>query len=162
MHQRRDGSFPFVLLLATSHAPDPAASGLLAEARARVEARQHVPPSVGSDEARPANGLRSSTPEAEYAEARQRVCAALPPGATLDRSRLDHSLATRLLRRGASPRHVSRVLHAGERAAEMTTTDAEAYVARTVAAAQEEIAQEGADHGGASPGRGEEERERGR
>jgi hypothetical protein len=162
MHQRRDGSYPFVLLLSTSHGPDPAAADLLAEARARVEERRRGWPATGLDTDRARGALRDRSPQEEYAEAERRLRAALPPGTPLDRSRLDHALARRLLRRGAGRERVAHVLHAGERAAAMTAADAEAYVARTVAAAERGSAGDGADHGGGDPGREGEVEEEGR
>jgi hypothetical protein len=148
-----------VLLLATSSATDPAAAALLAEARARAEAQRRASSSSAAHGTthRSPRRLRASTPEAEYAEARRRVLASLPPGMVLDRSRLDHTLARRLLRRDAGRDWIARVLRAGDRAAAMSAADADAYVARTIAAAEREVAQEGSDHGGGDPGRGEEE-----
>jgi hypothetical protein len=159
MHQRRDGSYPYVLLLSTSQGPDPAAADLLAEAQARVEERRRGSATTGSDTERGRGALRGCAPEEEYAEAERRLRAALPPGTPLDRSRLDHALGRRLLRRGAGRERVARVLRAGERAAAMTAADAEAYIARTIAAVERGSAADGADHGGGDPGRGELEEE---
>jgi hypothetical protein len=77
----------------------------------------------------------------------------------VDRSRLDHAVARRLLGRGATRDFVRAVLLAGDRAAELQEAEAQAYVTRTAAAAAGELAREGAaDHGGGgNPGKGDEE-----
>lgn len=159
-HERADGSFPYVTLLSTSDGVDDEARYLMwvaagVEEHARRLRLELPRAEVVGRQAR----LRPCRPEEEYREARRRVDAALPPGTRLDRSRLDHAVARRLLGRGATRDRVGAVLLAGDCAAEMHGAEAQAYVARTIAAAAGELAREGADHGGGDPGKVEGRRE---
>jgi hypothetical protein len=159
-HERADGSFPYVTLLSTCDGVDEEAGYLmwLAEGVEELACRRRaeLPP---VEAVRRGARLRPCGPEEEYREARRRIEDALPPGTAVDRSRLDHAIARRQLARGATRDRVRAVLLAGDRAVEMRVAEAQAYVARTVAAAEAELAREGgADHGGGGdPGKGEEE-----
>ncbi|MGK7864671.1 DNA-primase RepB domain-containing protein [Falsiroseomonas sp. E2-1-a4] len=159
-HERADGSFPYVMLLSTCEGVDDEARYLMwvaegVEEHAR-QLRQELPRAAT---VRRQGRLRPCRPEDEYREARRRIEAALPPGMRVDRSRLDHAVARRLLGRGATRDFVRAVLLAGDRAAEMQEAEAQDYVTRTTAAAAGELAREGAaDHGGGgNPGKGDEE-----
>ena len=83
-----------------------AAARLLAEAAPLM--RLAPPPVAVAGPAPSLPGLTAPDATAaaarEAAEAARRVALALPPGARLDRSRLDHAAARRLLSRGAAAR----------------------------------------------------------
>jgi hypothetical protein len=146
-HRRRgDGAFPFVLLRGARGGVDPAGAALLAEAAPLVRPAAAAAAPVAAAE--PAPSLPGdAAPEAarrEAAEAARRVALALPPGARLDRSRLDHAAARRLLSRGAGPAFARAAVLAGERARAMPATAAAAYAARTVDAAARSLEGAGA------------------
>jgi hypothetical protein len=75
------------------------------------------------------------SPAAEAAEALARVRAALPAGMGVDRSRVDHAMAVRLLRPGVDVEFVEAAVLAGERATELPARAAIGYAERTIAAA---------------------------
>jgi hypothetical protein len=139
-HERRDGSYSYVLLRQANVCLDPAGPKLLAAC-----VTDSVPPAATMpDSPTPADirvlhstasALLIRTPEVEYLEGLRRVLASLPTGVALDRSRADFAVARRLLARGASPSHVRAVLREGARARELPARLAASYVERTVVAA---------------------------
>ncbi len=157
-HERADGSHPYVLLRAAGGGVCPSAGRLLAEARGSARgAGTPPPPPAGPGAAigrhpRRASALRR--PAVEHAEAARRIAASLPPGAALDRSRVDAAIARRLLMLGVAAEAVAAVVAAGPKAAAMPGAAAAGYVARTVRAAARRVGLEGADPARAAPGSG--------
>jgi hypothetical protein len=139
---------------------------LLAEARDLASGDRRpspvaVPGSADRQHLRCFLALRS--PAIEHAEAARRIASSLPPGALLDRSRVDAAIARRLLERGAATEAVAAVIAAGPKAAAMPDAEAAGYVVRTMQAAGRFLGRAGgdpaqavpADHGGAgAPGKG--------
>lgn len=128
------GLYPFALLhRADGPRVDGAGADILAEAAAlAAQAPRRAPPAASNGHRR---ALVPRAPEAEHAAARARVAATLPPGAVIDRSRLDHAAALRLLARGLSIAEATAVVMAGEKAGEMGADAGAAYARRTVEAA---------------------------
>ena len=134
IHERGDGTYPWALLRQASAGVDPASGAILEEAAtALAEAGR------GADGQRPC-GLRrlALTPRDvadEHAAAGAWVVASLPPGTPVDRSRLDHAIARRLISRGVDAGHAEAVVAAGSRATDLGQGAAVAYARRTVAVA---------------------------
>ena len=131
----RGGLHPFALLRCAGAVVDPAGAALVRAAASEVEA-EAAPAQMGPG-ATPR--VRCRAPEVEAAEALAWVRASLPPGVAVDRSRVDHAMAVRLLRRGADAACVGAALLAGERATSMPVREAERYAARTLAAASKAL-----------------------
>ena len=133
IYERADGLFPFAKLIRLEPSVDPGGDALLlaAAASCSTKAVSHPPRPTLLAPGR----LRPCSAAEEWAEAARRVREVLPPRYTLDRSRLDHALARRLLARGAGRERVEAVLLAGERAREMLPAAALAYARRTIEAA---------------------------
>ncbi|MFC7734278.1 DNA-primase RepB domain-containing protein [Roseomonas sp. GCM10028921] len=134
-HADHTGRGPYVLLVAAAGGVDPGAGALLAAAREELAVREAKALAPSRPPRTRRARLRPCTPAQEWAAARLRVEGACIGGQAIDRSRLDFAVAARLLGRGASEAYVRDVLLAGERARGMRGAAAEAYVARTVAAA---------------------------
>jgi hypothetical protein len=140
-----NGRFPFArLIYADGPCVTPGAADLIAEAREAsahaAAGRTSLPPLTQTARLPRRGRLTPRTPEAEAAEATRRVAASLPPRAALDRSRIDAAIARRLFARGASPAYVAATIAAGAKAGGLCGSAADAYVARTVAAAMRDTA----------------------
>jgi hypothetical protein len=131
LHERRDGSYPWARLRHAAAAVDPAGAGLLASLAPTVASAQGGRGAVGT----PRTCLAAASPLDEWREAARRIAERLPPGAALDRSRVDAAVAARLLQRGAGECRTLAVVLAGEKAGELPHDQAQRYAARTVAAA---------------------------
>jgi hypothetical protein len=137
-HRRADGLYPYAVLLQADGAHmGPAGQDLVAEAEAMLALGRQPTRPVLPDAPLPsrARGLALRSPAAERAEAVARVAAALPADDVIDRSRLDHAVARRLLGRGMPAAEAVAVVLAGGKASGMAPAAAEAYARRTVEAA---------------------------
>lgn len=132
LHERRDGSYPWARLRHAAAAVDPAGAGLLASLRPTVASAPGGRAAAGPS----SPSLAAASPLDEWREAARRIAEWLPPGAALDRSRVDAAVAARLLRRGAGRCRALAVVLAGEKACELPADQAQRYAARTVEAAE--------------------------
>jgi len=130
-YERKNATYPWVLLHHARACLDPNGGDLL-----RADA---VAPSLPSHAPGPppfTRSLRARTGAAEHAASVAALRARLPSGAVLDRSRADHAIAVRLLRRDAPMPFVAAVLRVGEKAVGLADGQASGdYAARTLAAA---------------------------
>ncbi len=134
LHQRKNGSLPWARLRAAPGGVDPGGTALVEEAfrHATAPLRTSRPLLPGPQ----AWGrIHWRSPAEEHREAEHRVRLTLPRGATLDRSRLDFSVARRLLLQGTPADFVEAVVEAGARAEGLQPAVREAYSQRTVRAA---------------------------
>lgn len=141
--QRLDGGYAWVRLLWAEAGVDPGGARLLAEAVEQSTAPLRLRPAgalsptcLAPPLARPPRGRpRWRLAAEEHAAGEARLRAVLPAGIALDRSRLDHAIARRLLLQGAPTEFVRAVVEAGAKAGELRPIQRSAYAARTVAAA---------------------------
>lgn len=146
--RRADGGWPWVRLLWAEAGVDPGGARLLAEAaeqslaplRQGAAGKQPVA-SPAAPSARPPRwcpGWR--LPADEHAEAERRLRAMAGPGVVLDRSRVDWSVARRLLRQGAPEAFVQAVVESGAKAEGLRPSVRARYVARTLETARRALA----------------------
>jgi hypothetical protein len=133
----RYGRHPYVLLRAAWGGVDPAGAILLQAAAKELATgcfRKLSPsqPFAGASPRYPRQ-LRPCAPEEEWKEGRRRVLES-HPGEVLDRSRLDHAIASRLFGRRAGEDYVRAVLLSGERARGMGRS-VQDYIERTLVSA---------------------------